>query len=90
MSLSFSEDDYILHESYGVSGYGIITDAEREAIRLLARTEGIICDPVYTGRALVGLIDLVRRGVYGQDETVLFWHTGGVAGLFPRAEEMGG
>jgi 1-aminocyclopropane-1-carboxylate deaminase/D-cysteine desulfhydrase-like pyridoxal-dependent ACC family enzyme len=45
---------------------------------------------VYTGRALAGLIDLVRQGVYGQDETVLFWHTGGVAGLFPRAEEMGG
>jgi D-cysteine desulfhydrase len=88
LSLSFSDDDYILHESYGVSGYGIITDAEREAIRLLARTEGIICDPVYTGRALVGLIDLVRQGVYGRDETVLFWHTGGVAGLFPRAEEM--
>jgi len=90
LSLSFSDDDYILHESYGVSGYGIITDAEREAIRLLARTEGIICDPVYTGRALAGLIDLVRQGVYGEDETVLFWHTGGVAGLFPRAEEMGG
>jgi D-cysteine desulfhydrase len=90
LSLSFSDDDYILHESYGVSGCGIITDAEREAIRLLARTEGIICDPVYTGRALAGLIDLVRQGVYGEDETVLFWHTGGVAGLFPRAEEMGG
>ena len=66
----------------------MITDAEREAIRLLARTEGIIADPVYTGRALAGLIDLVRRRVYGPDETVLFWHTGGVAGLFARAAEL--
>jgi 1-aminocyclopropane-1-carboxylate deaminase/D-cysteine desulfhydrase-like pyridoxal-dependent ACC family enzyme len=45
-------------------------------------------DPVYTARALAGLIDLVRRGVYGSDETIVFWHTGGVAGLFPRAGEL--
>lgn len=88
VDLSFSEDDFILHESYGAPGYGVITDAEREAIRLLARTEGIICDPVYTGRALAGLIDLVRQGVFSPDETVLFWHTGGTAGLFARAAEL--
>ena len=88
LNLSFAEDDFILHDAYGAPGYGVITDAERQAIRLLAHTEGIIADPVYTGRALVGLIDLVRRGVYGPDETVLFWHTGGVAGLFPRAAEL--
>jgi D-cysteine desulfhydrase family pyridoxal phosphate-dependent enzyme len=88
LDVSFSEDDYILHEAYGASGYGVITDAEREAIRLLARTEGIICDPVYTGRALAGLIDLLRQGVFERDETILFWHTGGAAGLFPRADEL--
>jgi D-cysteine desulfhydrase family pyridoxal phosphate-dependent enzyme len=88
LDLSFAKDDFILHDAYGAPGYGVITDAEREAIRLLARTEGIILDPVYTGRALAGLIDLVRRGVYGPDETILFWHTGGVAGLFPRAAEL--
>lgn len=88
LDLSFSKDDFILHDAYGAPGYGVITDAEREAIRLLARTEGIITDPVYTGRALAGLIDLVRRGVYGPGETVLFWHTGGVAGLFARAAEL--
>ena len=88
LDLSFSKEDFILHDAYGAPGYGVITDAEREAIRLLARTEGIITDPVYTGRALAGLIDLVRRGTYGPEETVLFWHTGGVAGLFPRAAEL--
>jgi D-cysteine desulfhydrase family pyridoxal phosphate-dependent enzyme len=88
LDLSFFEGDFILHDAYGAPGYGVITDAEREAIRLLARTEGIIVDPVYTGRALAGLIDLVRQGIYGPDETVLFWHTGGTAGLFARAAEL--
>ncbi|UCC61623.1 MAG: D-cysteine desulfhydrase family protein [Anaerolineae bacterium] len=88
LDLGFSEGDFVLHDAYGAPGYGVITDAEREAIRLLAQTEGIIADPVYTGRALAGLIDLVRRDVYGPKETVLFWHTGGVAGLFPRAAEL--
>jgi D-cysteine desulfhydrase family pyridoxal phosphate-dependent enzyme len=88
LNLTFSDRDFILHEACGPHGYGVITDAERNAVRLMARTEGIITDPVYTGRALGGLIDLVRQGVYRPDETVLFWHTGGVAGLFPRAADM--
>jgi len=88
LEMRFAEQDFILHDAYGRPGYGVITDAEREAIRLLARTEGIICDPVYTGRALAGLIDLVRHGAFSPDETILFWHTGGAAGLFPRATEL--
>ena len=88
LDLQFTKADFILHASYGQPGYGVITPAEREAIRLLARTEGIITDPVYTGRTLAGLIDLIRRGVYTERETILYWHTGGVAGLFARAGEM--
>ena len=88
LDLTFSAGDFILRTGYGAPGYAVITDAEREAVRMLGRSEGIIADPVYTGRALVGLIDLVRRRVYGNDETVLFWHTGGVAGLFARAADM--
>jgi D-cysteine desulfhydrase family pyridoxal phosphate-dependent enzyme len=88
LDVRFTEDDFCLHEAYSTPGYGVITDAEREAIRLLARSEGILADPVYTGRALACLVDLVRRGVYGLKETVLFWHTGGVPGLFARAAEM--
>ena len=88
LDLQIKESDVVLHEDYGASGYGVITDAEREAIRILARSEGIIADPIYTGRALVGLIDLIRKGAISSDETVLFWHTGGVAGLFARSRDM--
>lgn len=88
LDLEFTDEDFILHNSYGQPGYGVITKAEREAIRLLARTEGIVTDPVYTGRALAGLLDMVRREIYAPSETILFWHTGGVAGLFARASDM--
>jgi D-cysteine desulfhydrase len=63
-------------------------DAEREAIRLLARTEGILLDPVYTGRAMAGLLDQVRRGVIPPGETVLFWHTGGAPALFAYSQDL--
>lgn len=88
LKLQFEEEDFILHGQYGRVGYGVITPAEQEAIQLMARTEGIIVDPVYTARSLAGLIDLIRRGVYAPAETILFWHTGGVAGLFARAAEL--
>ena len=55
---------------------------EREAILLFARYEGQLLDPVYTGRAGAGLIDLVRKGFFKSGETVLFWHTGGIPALF--------
>ncbi|HJS29807.1 MAG TPA: D-cysteine desulfhydrase family protein, partial [Anaerolineales bacterium] len=54
----------------------------KEAILLFARQEGILVDPVYTGRAAAGLITLIRQGFFGRDETVLFWHTGGTPALF--------
>jgi len=69
-------------------GYGKPAEPEREAIRLLAQTEGILADPVYTGRALAGLIDLIRKGTFNKDETVLFWHTGGSAALFAYVKEL--
>ncbi len=88
LTLDFADEDFTLYDAGGTHGYGVITDAEREALRLLARTEGIISDPFYTGRALGALIERVRQGVYRPDETLLFWHTGGSAGHFPRAAEM--
>ncbi len=63
-------------------GYGIPTEASREAIELVARTEGIFLDPTYTGKAMAGLIASIRNGTVREDETVLFWHTGGVPALF--------
>lgn len=82
--LSFRPDDFAVEDGYLGGGYGVIGDLEREAIRLLARTEGLLLDPVYTGRAFGGLMDLIRRGAFSPQERVLFWHTGGVAGLFAR------
>jgi len=69
-------------------GYGVLGDPEREAIRLFARNEGILLDPVYTGRAAAGMIDMIRRGAIGKDEVVLFWHTGGVPALWAYSEEL--
>jgi len=86
--LSLGRDDFIVYDDYLGGGYGVLGPKEVEAIRLLARTEGIILDPVYTGRAMAGLIDLVRRGTFRPDEVVIFWHTGGTPALFAYAQEL--
>ena len=63
-------------------GYGIPTDGSREAIELAARTEAIFLDPTYTAKAMAGLIAYVRQQKFRENQTVLFWHTGGQVGLF--------
>jgi 1-aminocyclopropane-1-carboxylate deaminase/D-cysteine desulfhydrase-like pyridoxal-dependent ACC family enzyme len=80
--------DISVDANYLGGGYGVMDQPEREAIRLFALTEGILLDPVYTGRAAAGLLDLVRRGTIGRGETVLFWHTGGTPALFAYADEL--
>ena len=64
------------------AGYAIPTEASSEAIELAARTEAIFLDPVYTGKAMAGLIAYVRQQRFTENQTVLFWHTGGQVGLF--------
>ena len=80
--IDFTPQDVMATDKYCRAGYGVLTDAEREAVRLFARCEGLLLDPVYTGRAAAGLIDLIRKGFFKRDETVLFWHTGGQPALF--------
>ena len=80
--INFTGDDALANEEYCKAGYGVLTDAEREAVKLFARTEGLLLDPVYTGRAAAGMIDLIRKGFFRKDETILFWHTGGTPALF--------
>jgi D-cysteine desulfhydrase len=80
--MDFSPEDVLATDQYCKSGYGVLTEAEREAVHLFARFEGLLLDPVYTGRAAAGLIDLIRKGYFKPDETVLFWHTGGSPALF--------
>ncbi len=80
--IEFSPDQILANADYCKAGYGVLTEAEREAIRLFAKYEGLLLDPVYTGRAAAGLIDLIRKGFFKKNETVLFWHTGGQPALF--------
>jgi D-cysteine desulfhydrase len=80
--IEFTRADVLANEEYCKAGYGVLTDAERESVRLFAKLEGLLLDPVYTGRAAAGLIDLIRKGFFRKDETILFWHTGGQPALF--------
>jgi D-cysteine desulfhydrase family pyridoxal phosphate-dependent enzyme len=79
---SFSPEEILVDDGFLGGGYGVMGEPEREAISLFARGEGLLLDPVYTGRAAAGLIDLVRRGYFASDQNVLFWHTGGAPALF--------
>ncbi len=80
--IEFTPADVLANDNYCRAGYGVLTDAEREAVKLFASKEGLLLDPVYTGRAAAGLIDLVRKGFFQKGETVLFWHTGGQPAVF--------
>jgi L-cysteate sulfo-lyase len=73
---------------YVGAGYGIPTGGTLEAIRLAAETEGLLLDPVYSGKAMAGLIDLCRGGFFGKDQNVVFLHTGGAAALFAYEDAL--
>lgn len=78
----FTPAEVLANADYCRAGYGVLTDAEREAVKLFAKYEGLLLDPVYTGRAAAGMIDLIHKGFFKKDETILFWHTGGQPALF--------
>jgi D-cysteine desulfhydrase family pyridoxal phosphate-dependent enzyme len=80
--IEFTPDEVLANADYCKAGYGVLAEPEREAIHLFARHEGILLDPVYTGRAAAGMIDLIRKEFFKKDETVLFLHTGGQPALF--------
>ena len=81
-------DDFEVHDSYVGKGYAIPTKECIDAIRLVAQTEGIFLDPVYTGKAMAGLIDLIKKGRFKRTDTVLFIHTGGIPALFAYHQEV--
>lgn len=82
MDVQVSADDVRIFDQYA-GGYGHVTEGKMEALKLLAETEGMILDPVYTGSAMACLIDLCRKQYFKKGETVVFINTGGQAGLFP-------
>lgn len=79
-------DDVIVHEGFVGDGFGKPTPGMLEALDLLGRQEAILLDPVHTGKAMAGLLEFVRQGAFGKDETLLFIHTGGQPSLFAYAD----
>ncbi len=88
LRLEFSSADIIICSDYWEEGYGVVGELERNAIRMVAEKEGILLDPVYTGRAMGALIDMVQKGEFLPEEQILFWHTGGTPALFPYAPDL--
>ncbi|MDC9719514.1 MAG: D-cysteine desulfhydrase [Gammaproteobacteria bacterium] len=83
------EDHVICFDQYYGAAYGEPTAAMIEAVRLAASLEGLLLDPVYTGKAFAGLLDLVRHGYFGTSERILFLHTGGSPALFAYSQCLG-
>lgn len=75
-------DSIWLNGDYCKAGYGVLQPSDIEGLKLFARLEGITLDPVYTGRAAGGMVDLIRNGFFRPQERILFWHTGGAPALF--------
>ncbi|WP_183511971.1 D-cysteine desulfhydrase family protein [Methylobacterium brachythecii] len=86
---AISDTDIVIDGAARGEGYGIPTDGMREAVTLMARTEGLLLDPVYSGKAFAGLLADIRAGAYRPGDAVLFLMTGGVPGLFAYRGEFG-
>jgi len=79
----------VARDEYVGAGYGLPTPGMVEAVTLVARLEGILLDPVYSGKGMDGLIDLIRKGFFAKDSDIVFLHTGGSAALFSYPEAFG-
>ena len=82
-----AREDVVANCDYVGDGYGIRTESMNEAVLMLARYEGLLFDPVYSGKGLAGMIDLIRTGWFGQGD-IIFLHTGGSAALFAYADQL--
>ena len=89
MKKVFNVRDVLTYSEFVGEGYDIPTKEANDAIKLLAKTEAIFLDPVYTGKAMAGLLGLVERGEIPRKDTVVFWHTGGDPALFVGEELLG-
>jgi L-cysteate sulfo-lyase len=83
-----AREDVVANCDYIGEGYGVPTEGMREALLLLARLEGLLFDPVYSGKALAGMIALIRQGAFKRGENLLFLHTGGSAALFGYLNDL--
>jgi D-cysteine desulfhydrase family pyridoxal phosphate-dependent enzyme len=83
LEINLTDKDFFVLDDYIGEGYGSFDEKTAEAIRLMVLNEGIFIDPVYTGKALAALIDLIKKGFFEKEDNVLFIHTGGIPALFP-------
>jgi L-cysteate sulfo-lyase len=88
LGVKVTSDELEIYDSYIGEGYGIPTKECIDAIRLVAQTEGIVLDPVYTAKAMAGLIDLIKEGRFKSTDTIIFIHTGGIPALFAYHKEI--
>ena len=86
--VDLTEDDVESYDDYVETAYGLPSPSGLAAIEIAAKTEGLLLDPIYSGKAMAGLIDHARRGVVGPGSTVVFIHTGGLPALFAFKDEM--
>lgn len=77
-----------INNDYNEAGYGVITNNEKEALKELAQSEGIILDPVYTGRAFYAMMDYLKKNKISSNANILFWHTGGFPANFYYADQL--
>ncbi len=88
LDLNFAADDFESYGKYAGSAYGVLTPEARDAVLLVAQTEGLLLDPVYAGKTYGAMIEHIRAGWYGRDQTVVFVHTGGTPALFAYGDEL--
>jgi len=86
IDISIPDADIICDDSMLAPGYGLLNDATVAAIRYLARHEGILLDPTYSGKTFAVLLEMLQRGDFGADEHVVFLHTGGAPSVFAYPE----
>jgi 1-aminocyclopropane-1-carboxylate deaminase/D-cysteine desulfhydrase-like pyridoxal-dependent ACC family enzyme len=86
--VTLAMESILVDDRFLGAGYGRMDRRERDAIRLFAQREGILLDPVYTGRAAGGMLEMIQAGEIPGGDTVLFWHTGGNPALFAYAESL--
>jgi len=87
--IRIADGDIICDDSQLAPGYGLPNEDTVAAIRYLARSEGILTDPTYSGKTFAALLDMLRRGDFSADQDVVFLHTGGAVGLFGYPELVG-
>lgn len=90
LNAAIKAEDIIVYDDYIGSGYGVPTLECIQAIKKVAQAEGVFLDPVYTGKAMAGFIDLIKQGFFNQNDNILFLHTGGVAADFAYHQELAG